>query len=257
MAMAAEHPSLQSVFTTSHNMILDLLIWCGIPLGLTILIALSVEGWRKICAVRHPEEIILVLFLAIVANHAMLELPLHYAYLLLPVGLVIGILNVRSDERIFCFVPRWASLSVWFVMTLLFILIVHDYFRVEASYENFRMEKMRIEVKHLPPPEVLLLTQWHEYIVVAYTEPKRGMSPLEIDRVRKVANFFAGPLFIHKLAIILALNHQSDEAKLWLIRLCKSSPDDDCRATKNAWTRESKLFPEIAAIPWPAVAKPE
>jgi len=37
MTVAAEHPSLYGVFTSSHNLFLDLFIWCGIPLGLAML----------------------------------------------------------------------------------------------------------------------------------------------------------------------------------------------------------------------------
>jgi O-antigen ligase len=251
MAVAAEHPSLYGVFTSSHNIFLDLFVWCGIPLGLVISIALLVWGWQKARAVRHAEEAILVLFLVVVANHAMLELPLHYAYFLLPVGLVMGVLNSRSDETPLFFMPRWVSIGVWFTVTLLLVLIIHDYTQIEPSHENFRMEQMRIKVAHLDPPDVLLLTQWREFIEVTRIEPRADMSAAEIDKIRHVANFFAGPLFIHKLAASLALNHQPDEAILWLKRLCKSAPVKDCADAETLWKRQAVKYPEIAAIPWP------
>lgn len=238
MAVASEHPSLQGVFTSSHNLFLDLFIWCGIPLGLVISIALLVWGWRKVRAVRHAEEVILVLFLAVVANHAMLELPLHYAYFLLPVGLVMGMLNTRLGETPVFFMPRWMSISVWFIVTLLLVLIIRDYAQIEPSHENFRMERMQIKVAHLDPPDVLLLTQWREFIEVTRIEPRTNMSPAEIDKIRNVVNFFAGPLFIHKLATALALNHQAGEATLWLRKLCKSAPAKDCTDAQTIWNKQ-------------------
>jgi hypothetical protein len=218
---------------------------------LAISIALLVWGWRKVRAVRHAEETILVLFLAVVANHAMLELPLHYAYFLLPVGLVMGMLNTRLGETPVFFMPRWMSIGVWFIVSLFLVLIIRDYAQIETSHENFRMEKMRIKVRHLDPPEVLLLTQWREFIEVTRIEATPNMSPAEIDKIRHVANFFAGPLFIHKLATALALNHQPDEARLWLKRLCKSAPDQDCIDAQAVWQKQSLKYPDIAAIHWP------
>lgn len=251
MAVAAEHPSLYGVFTSTHNIFLDLFVWCGIPLGLAISLALLVWVWKKVRAVCHAEEVILMLFLMVVANHAMLELPLHYAYFLLPVGLVMGVLNIRSGESPLFFMPRRVSIGVWFAVTLLFVLIVRDYTQIEPSQENFRMEKMRIKVAHLDPPDVLLLTQWREFIEVTRIEPRTNMSAAEIDKIRDVANFFAGPLFIHKLATALALNHRPDEAILWLQRLCKSAPVNDCTSAETQWKRQAVKYPEIAAIPWP------
>lgn len=251
MAVAVDHPSLQSVFTSTHNLFLDLLIWCGIPLGLAISIALLVWGWRKASAVRHAEEVILVLFLAVVANHAMLELPLHYAYFLLPVGLVMGVLNTRLGEAPVFFMPRWMSIGVCLFVTTVLVLIIRDYSRIEPSHENFRMERMRIKVAHLGPPDVLLLTQWREFIEVARIEPTKDMRATEIDKIRHVANFFSGSLLIHKLATALALNQQPEEATLWLKRLCKSAPVNECMDAETIWTKQSLEYSDIAAIPWP------
>jgi len=251
MAVAAEHPSLHGVFTSTHNLFLDLFIWCGIPLGLLISISLLAWSWRMVRAIRYAEEVILILFLGVVANHAMLELPLHYAYFLLPVGLVMGILNKRLGKAPLFFMPRWVSIGLWLIVTLFLVLIIRDYARIEPSYENFRMERMRIKVAHLNPPDVLLLTQWREFIEVDRIEPTTNMSPADIEKIRRVANFFAGPLFIHKLATALALNHQADEATLWLKRLCKSAPVKDCTDAEAIWNKKSLKYPEIAAVHWP------
>ncbi len=251
MAVTIEHPMLNGAFTSAHNLFLDLLIWCGIPLGLLVSISLVVWFWQKITSVRSAEVAVLVLFLGVVANHAMLELPLHYAYILLPVGLVMGVLNARIGGTPVLFMPRWVSRGIWLLAALLLSLIIRDYAQVERSHENFRMEEMRIKVAHLDPPDVLLLTQWRDYIDVTRIEPRPDMPPAEIAKIRRVTNFFAGPLFIHKLATALALNHQPDEAKLWLMRLCKSAPAQHCTDAQNIWKRQSLKYPEIAAIPWP------
>ena len=251
MTVATEHPVLQGVFTSTHNLFLDLLIWCGVPLGLFVFVSLVVWSWRTITSIRQADEAVMVLLVAVIANHSMLELPLHYAYFLLPVGLVMGILNTRLGEVPVLFMPRWVSMVIWLLAALLLSLIVRDYVQVERSHENFRMKEMKIEVAQLDPPDVLLLTQWRDFIDVTRIEPRRDMPPTEIAQIRRVTNFFAGPLFIHKLATTLALNHQPDEAKLWLMRLCKSAPVQHCNDAHNMWKSQSLKYPEIAAIPWP------
>jgi hypothetical protein len=250
LAVATEHPTLNGVFTSTHNLFLDLLIWCGIPLGLLIALALVAWLWRKLKAIRSAEDVILVMFLVVVANHAMLELPLHYAYFLLPVGLVMGVLNSRMGEVTVFVLPRWLSAGIWMGATLLLVLIIRDYSRIEPSHENFRMQQMRIKVAHIDAPDVLMLTQWREFIEVGRTEPTANMSASDIDRIRTVVNLFGGALFIHKLATALALNQQAGEAQLWLRRLCKSAPLQDCIDAQAVWNNQSLKYPDIAAIPW-------
>jgi hypothetical protein len=80
------------------------------------------------------------------------------------------------------------------------------------------------------------------------------MSPADINKIRNVATFFAGPLFIHKLATALALNHQATEASVWLKRLCKSAPVKDCTDAQTIWKQQSLQYSEIAAVQWPTLS---
>ena len=252
MAVATEHPHLHGVFVYSHNFFLDLVLWCGIPLGLSVSIFLLGWFWKRLCAVKTAEDAVFVIFLLVVANHAMLELPLYYAYLLLPVGLVMGALDTRLGARPVVMTGRLLGIGLWCVATTLLALLIRDYARVESSYQTLRLEwshfKMTLPVA---PPKVVLLTQWHDYIKFARMEPKAGLSTEELEWMRGLTGLYPGGVFFHKLATVLALNHQPDEAKLWLQRMCKVVPADDCTSVKTVWARQSIQYPEIAAIPWP------
>ena len=252
VAVAPEHPPLFMAFTYSHNLFLDLVLWCGIPLGLLASAALLWWLWKRFRAVQSAENAVLVLLLLVVANHAMLELPLHFAYFLLPVGLVMGSLNARMGARQVLLLGRWAFLALWFAATALLALIIQDYARVEASYQTLRMEWAHIKIA-LPvgPPEVLLLTQWHDYIKFARIEPKRAMSPEDLAWMRHLTGLYPNAILLHKFSTILALNQHPNEARLWLQRMCKMVPDSDCQTVKTMWARQSLQYPEIAAIPWP------
>ncbi|PIW09923.1 MAG: polymerase, partial [Comamonadaceae bacterium CG17_big_fil_post_rev_8_21_14_2_50_60_13] len=68
---------MHTVFSHSHNLFLDLVLWCGIPFGLFVSLYLIRWFWLRLRAVRCAEDAVLMLFLLVVGNHAMLELPLH------------------------------------------------------------------------------------------------------------------------------------------------------------------------------------
>lgn len=252
MAVATEHPSLHIVFSYSHNLFLDLILWCGIPLGLLVSLVLLRWFWLRLRAVQSAENAVLLLMLLVVANHAMFELPLYYAYFLLPVGLVMGSLHVRLGVSPVLLMGRWAFLALWLAATTLLALIIRDYARVETSYQTLRLEWSRIKIT-LPvgPPEVLLLTQWRDYIKYARIEFKVGISTDELNEMRKVTGLYPNAILLHKLATVLAMNQHPGEARLWLQRLCKVAPEADCQAAKTMWAKQSLRYPEIAAIPWP------
>lgn len=254
LAVATAHPPLHVVFSYAHNLFLDLILWCGIPLGLLVSASLVGWIWRCFRAVQTAESAVLLLLLLVLGNHAMLELPLYYAYFLLPAGLVMGMLNTRLRAKPVLCVSRWAAGLLWLAATALLVLIVRDYSRVEPSYENLNFEWQHIKVAPIGPPEVLLLNQWHDFVWYARYEPKAGLSQKELDELRSIPELFSGPLFVHKYASILALNQRPDEARLWLQRLCKVGNESACSTAKAIWAKQSLKYPEIAAIPWPVKA---
>jgi O-antigen ligase len=252
MAVAAEHPHLHGVYLYAHNLFLDLVLWCGIPLG--VLIAVFLLGWlgRRLMVVRSAENAVLLLFLLVIGNHAMLEMPLHHAYFLLPVGLVIGAINVRMDASPWLQTGRWALWSLALVAATLLVLLIRDYARVENSFQKLRMEWSGIRLSEpARPPEVLLLTQWNDYLRYARFEPRPGLDDTALDWARHVTGMFPNAVFFHKLAATLALNRQPDEARHWLQTMCKVVQEAQCRAVEVAWSRQAQQSPELAAVNWP------
>ena len=252
LAAALDHPTLGVLFSHSHNLFLDLVLWCGIPGGLLVSIFLIRWFWLRLRAVCCAEDAVLLLLLLVVGNHAMLELPLHHAYFLLPAGLVMGALNVRLHARPIVVFGSWSVVVVWLASVALLALLIRDYSRVESSYQTLRFEWARIKTDiRSGPPEVLLLTQWREFIRLARFEPASGMSADELDWMRKVTSTYPSTAAFQKLAGALAMNQRPTEAKLWLRKMCKIVSESQCAAVKAAWANQSLSNPDIAAVPWP------
>lgn len=252
MGVATVHPYLQGAYLYSHNLFLDLILWCGIPVGVLTSMTLLLWFWRQLLGVGNAGNAVLMLFLLVVGNHALLELPLYHAYFLLPVGLVMGTLNVRLDVRPVLQTGRWLLVVLCLGGMVLLAVLVRDYARVEQSYQDLRMEWSGIKLKApTSSPNALLLTQWNNYIRYARFEPTTGLSIETLNWMRHMTGMFPNVVFFNKLAMALAMNHQADEAGIWLQRMCKVVPQKACDAARLAWIRQGKTHPEIAAIAWP------
>jgi O-antigen ligase len=252
LAVATDFPPLAVLFGHTHNLFLDLLIWNGVPLGLIVSGLMVFWMWRRFRAIRDPGSALLFLTLAVVANHAMLELPLHYAYFLLPAGLIVGALDVRLKGRMVALRPRWLVPALWLASAALLAIMVRDYARIEASYQVLRFEWANVPTNaSREPPDVLLLGPLRDVIVLSRFEPSANITDGQLDNMRRVANLFPTAGVIHKLAAALVWRDQADEARLWLRRLCALSNADRCRALKIAWENQAKTDPLIAKVPWP------
>ena len=249
--VATNFPALFPTFGHAHNLFLDLVLWLGLPIGLFV--SLALVGWFgfAVRAVAQAGDAILVMCLGVIGIHAMLEFPLHYAYFLLPVGLVVGGLNQRLGYRPILNTPRWTLMGVWLVAALMLTGIIRDYFRVESSFQTARFELARIG--NLPvgdPPDVLLLTQLRERIAYMRYEVKSGMTPEELDWLIKVVNAYPGGGVAYKAARALALNNRPAEAQQWLKKVCKISSPQECDLIKRVWAQDGRINPLIAAVVW-------
>ncbi|MDD5334680.1 MAG: Wzy polymerase domain-containing protein [Rhodoferax sp.] len=252
LTVALNRPPLQLLLAHSHNLFLDLILWCGIPVGLLVSFYLVRWFWLRLRAVSRAEDAVLLLFLLVVGNHALLELPLHYAYFLLPAGLIMGALNVRLHSRPIVLTGHWSLILPCLVSVALLTTIIHDYLRVETSYQELRFEQARIKTESPgKPPDVLLLTQWREAISLSRFEPTSGMSAHDLDWMHRVASTYPGGATIPKLALALALNKQPVEARQWLEKLCWIEPQPQCQAVRRYWADQALKHPELAALPWP------
>jgi len=251
LAVATEYPPLSVLFAHSHNLFLDLMLWCGVPLGLLLSIGLCLWFWRRLRAIRDAQGLLLFLLVAVVANHAMLELPLHYAYFLLPTGLAIGVVDSRTGALVLSLRRTWIASSTWLVCVTLLGLLVYDYMRIEASYQVLRFEWARVRSKaDRNPPDVLVLDQLRALIVYARFEPTREMPIAQMEWMRKVASIYPSSGVIHKYAVALAWNGQPDGAALWLRRMCAISPASQCGAVKRSWQGLAARDASIASVDW-------
>ena len=247
-------PIIGSIFSHSHNLFLDLVLWLGLPLGLFTILVLVHWFWQKAVAIHNAQDLVLLLLLGTVGLHALLEFPLQYAYFLLPAGLVMGILNNRLGAPPFWSSPSRSLLLLCLGAAVALGITVRDYSKVYTSYTLLRLEQGILGQGRPPlggPPDIWVLTNLREWIRISRVKPRAGMSPSELSDMQTIATYYPSLSAAYKLSVALALNGRPDEARAWLARICKFTDEKECRLAQKTWEQESPDDPRTAAIKWP------
>lgn len=224
-------------FGQAHNLFLDLVLWVGLPIGILLSVAISVWMAQRFFRIRSTEQALVWAALLAMGVHAMLELPLHYAYFLLPSGVLAGALHQmqRAEPARFT-VHKVLVLLVACSSIFLLAVIVRDYFRVEHSHLELRFESQNVGKDHnRNPPDTLLLTQWRGVIELSRLTPRAGLTDQEVDRWRDLALYHASVLNLQHMLAILSLNGRQAEAEFWSKRVCAIFNQATCDSIVNRW----------------------
>lgn len=255
LAVADRLPPLHVAFAHAHNLVLDLVVWNGIPIGLAVVVAVLYWGGRTLRSVRCAQDAVLLMVLGAICIHAMLELPLHYAHFLLPVGMLVGVLDARRGAKVQFSAKRWTAALLLLAAATLLGLVVRDYLRVEQAYTTLRFEQRRIGTAHLNPqgpPDVILLTQMREWFRFARYEIRPGMGDEDMATLMDVAESFPTTAAFFKVGSMLALNGRPEDASQWLGRICPLIDPEECAVIERSWQERAQGDARLQAVPWPA-----
>lgn len=239
----------------AHNLFLDLGVGLGVPLGLAASLVLMVWMLRALYRIQRMEQLLMLLFVAGLGVHAMLEFPLHYAYFLLPIGLMAGALNVTLDFKPLVRSPRWMVGAAMALTALGFGVTVRDYLGVENAFFALRFEHERLA----PPgshamPEVLALTHLQDMLWLARVEPAKAHSDEDLDRALRTTKLLPSQAGMYKLATMYALNQQPDQAEYWIIVMIRMNrlTQKVVHELRQQWQAQALLYPAMARVDWPS-----
>lgn len=249
LAVAESHSELAGKYIAqSHNLFLDFIVWVGFPTGLLLAFLILAWTWTAWRRVRNESEAIYLLVIVVVGIHAMVELPLHYAYFLLPAGLVMGSLNASMNIWLVGKVSRSIVLGFWMLLALLFGVIVNEYFRLESAYNDIRFEKANFV--HAPKPhipETLVLDHLQYWTELYAMTPVADMPSDLVEKYVIATTYMPSPYNVSKLVVILALNQRPAAARFWIRKASVMMSADNFASAQKDWERASKQFPQIAS----------
>lgn len=241
-ATALDYPPTHSFFDSSHNLVLDLALWSGVPVALLATSGMVLWfGWQ-VRRVSSPLAWVTLAAVGMVFSHAMVEYPLNSAYFLLPVGLWMGALSAANPTPIDRRLERWSGLSRrvapigGVAALLLFVAVVVEYLPYEEDWRLMRFQEARVgDLTPTPPPSSVVLTNLQELLRFARFKPRPHMPDQELEWMRRVSERYAYASLMYRYALAQGLNGQTEAAHLTLARLCRMHLPISCTEAWRNW----------------------
>lgn len=255
--LALLHPPTHEVVQYAHNLVLDLLLWNGLPIGALLTIGLLVWFWRQYRMAASPERVLLLLAIAAFVLHALFEFPHGYFVFLFPVGLMAGSLYKPTKLGKSLVLDRGAVTLVLVGMVLMALAILQDYMRVSSAWmaERFRVARIGTPVE-VPLPRSTILSNMDALLVSLRTRPTGDMSAQELEQLEITTRRFPSVGGLFRYAWALALNGRQAEATRTLEFLCHVHVEEQCLAARQAWvTKAEQEYPTAKGV-WPADRPP-
>lgn len=232
---AAEQVNIAASFTSTtyaehaHNLPLNFAAELGWPATLMILFALGWWGWQT-CFARSATKNIAVGFTSLclmaVGVHSLVEFPLWYAYVLLPMAILMGTVHQLRWPGSGVAAPQIGILLSFMAGCLVLVLVTLDYQRVVSGFKVLRVQQAghAVDKATLTQPSVTLFADYFAYFELTMLLPKEGMSVQEIAFVEKMSHRFGFVHVLNKLAEVYVLNGQPQKALNTLVTLQRLHP---------------------------------
>jgi len=235
VAVAESYP-VSGMTEYAHNLLLDLLIWAGIPLGFLIFSLISLFWVKLVLASDSKKGFYSMASFSAILVHALLEYSHAYSYFLLLAAFFIGIslFDAISMDRIspVCHplankfknfwhplakvvkVPLW-GFGICIVLYGFFLATAWSDYRVlEEDHRLLRFEMASIGTLKADQkaPDVFLFDQLRAFIWVARTSDFADLDDKEEALVEKIARRYPVPMPIYKLAQLRFYQGRIDDA---------------------------------------------
>jgi O-antigen ligase len=252
-AAALEGHTVRLHFEHAHNLVLDLLLWVGVPLALVIIGVASWTLWRLVRGLSDARAAGLLLIVGAVLAHSMVEFAIHYAYFLLPLGLALGAAHRLAGSSSWELPAPVVRLLGVALLGLLAVTAL-DYQEADSSYRTLRFEAARVGADRIesPAPDLKVLTQLEAFLAYARQTPAAGASEAELASHARVAARFAYPSAQFRLAHWQAVNGDVQAATQTLQLICAMQRPALCLDVIDAWTRLQAEQPLLRAVVLPA-----
>jgi hypothetical protein len=253
--MSPDHPSVRWFFSSAHNVALDLMVWFGMPLGLLAAAVLFIAAVRRLAAATLPEALAAAFAAVALLLHALVELPLHYAYFLLPLGLVLGSSTAPAPSRtnlvglalpVRRLVPLLALLP-----TLILAWMAREYVELTDRRPILGIDE---PTRHLlltaspPAPDVIALDRLQAFHAFAALPLQTGLAKRDLDAAQAMMRRAPTAPAIERAALLDGINGHGARTFDALRRLCKFQSTTACDESMRAWELWRLRWPQLP--PW-------
>lgn len=237
MTVVAKH-SAMGAFNSAHNLILDIALWGGGGAAL----AVTYYGVRRIYAQMrvsiNSRQVHTLLGMGVLIFHSMLELPLHYAYFLLPFGALWGSMEAVHPVMGSRVMRKTISILVVMLLGALALTVARDYLKIERAEKILRLEFVTGKIQAAEEdrmPKLMVLDYYEDFFLLSRLHPAEGLDSEQLHQMELVVKTVPSDLLIYNMAANFALNRQPIKAKEWMIILCKTRSEYACKSALAKW----------------------
>lgn len=207
---------------SAHNIVIDLLLWNGLLLGVPILMYFIWWGVQLSRQVNSVESVIGLLMIGALMVHGLLEFPLMYAYFLLPMGFILGIVQSQNTQcSQFSLSPRFMQIT--FVIGLILLALIYRDYKTLVPKLNQSIRYDGQPAKLTNQDEIYILQEFDRRIDWIRMNPYTQVSREQLDELKGMVENYPTKYDVIKYAKLLAYNGYPEEAKhqLWLLKQMK------------------------------------
>jgi hypothetical protein len=203
----------------AHNILLDLMIWIGVPSAALLLLWVSRWTLRTVTRIDGDRQLFLAASVVPLAFHSLFEFPFAYSYFLLPVAWILGHLAAEQEssgnQSAISSKPQPLVLACLAIYACIGIAVIDEYLRIEEDYRVMRFELRKVgrTPEGYERPEVIFLTQLDAIVKAGRMLPRAGMSAEELATMRVASERNGWATLDLGYATALALNGRPEDAQ--------------------------------------------
>ena len=241
------------IYTNAHNIVLDVVVWNGVPLGLFLTAVCAWWFLSRLWRVGQRAGIYAMACLLPIAVHSMVEYPFAYAYFLMVAGLMVGVVEAATvGTQATRLHVRWVAALVvgWFGLGSLMVV---EYLRIEEDFRVIRFENLNIG--HTPAdyqvPDVWVFSQMGAMLDASRLRPHPGMAAAEIELLRKTSLRFHYGALSFRYAMAMGLNGNPQGAQQQLAMIRGMYGGGYYKSSVAAMREMQEKYPELSAVKLP------
>jgi hypothetical protein len=254
LQVGAAELAVGELWLHGHNLFLELVLWCGYPLGLALVAVILYWYVTRLGRVRTVEGVVGMLIVSVFGVHAMLELPHHYAYFLIPLGLWIGQVETSIGSR--QDIPAGLVALPVALAALIAFAVLRDYPAIEEDFRVVRFENLRIgsvRATHTAP-DAPFLSSLTGFLRFARMKPAAGMSTEALATMQFATERYPYAPSLARLAAAWALNGRLDDGTQAFLKIRKMYGEGTFRRLRTELRNrieegQTALTPLYASLP--------
>ncbi len=257
--VAAAHNAVVDGYTVSepyaysHSLVLDLVIWTGVPLALLLVVMTAIWLWRR---ARDANHLLPWYGLAValpLGLHSMLEYPFAYAYFVAPVMLLLGAVEATAGGKVLARIGVKTVGAALLVSTVVLAWSVVEYLEIEEDFRVARFEALRLgstPAEHRRP-KVILFDQLGVLLDVARITPAPNMSAQDMEVVKHAALYYPWTATQYRYAMALALNGNPEEAARQIQVVRRLWGEKEYQVMKAHIAEKATQYPQLRRLSLP------